>query len=353
MNGATLENDSTGTLSTGLDELLRQENLLLHRQIENIQSQLAESVSSGADKVFSSQQVESNCEMLSSESASIQADTEQLSRAVSEMRTLVEETDRKLMGIRKFVELIEEVASSTRLLALNATIEAAHAGAAGKGFAVVAGEVKNLSGKTHEAAERIGDTVKEILANSTQVAEKMRSLEERSEHMRDIIAEFNEQIRETNEQSLSAVSRINGINDHVVVSLAKLDYLLANVDAYTSIANGTPTASPVDLEECQLTKWYQTSSGQSVPAGLPSFRDLSLRHDRIRQATKKILSLAHEGRPADELSVTSALTEMEHCSDAVFEHLDRVLAEKSEFSPSRQLDRFSIGASSPRAGIRY
>ena len=320
-----------------LADILRQENTQLYRQIQNIQSQLAQSVSCSSDNALSTQQVESNCEMLSSESASIQADTEQLSRAVSEMRTLVEETDRKLAGIHKFVELIEDVASSTRLLALNATIEAAHAGAAGKGFAVVAGEVKNLSGKTHEAAERIGETVKEILANSTQVAEKMRSLEERSEHMRGIIAEFNKQIRETNEQSMNAACRVNGINDHVFVSLAKLDYLLANVDAYNSVANGSPPAKPVDIDECRLTKWYQAGGSQSVHTRLPSFRDLMMRHDRVRQASKRILSLAHEGHPLEESTVTAALADMEHCSDAVFEHLDRLLAEMSGRSPARQL----------------
>ena len=336
MNRETAELDGTGDSMADLAGILRQENIQLHRQIRNIQSQLAQSVSSSGDNVLSAQQVELNCEMLSSESASIQADTEQLSRAVSEMRTLVEETDRKLAGIRRFVELIEDVASSTRLLALNATIEAAHAGTAGKGFAVVAGEVKNLSDKTHDAAERIGETVKEVLDNSTQVAEKMRSLEERSEHMRGIIAEFNEQIRETNEQSMNAVCRVNGINDHVFVSLAKLDYLLANVDAYNSVANGTPPANPVDIDECRLTMWYQAGGGQSGPVGLPSFRDLNTRHDRVRQASKRILSLTHNGHRLDEASAATALAEMEHCSDAVFEHLDRLLTEKSGRFPSRR-----------------
>src|SRR6195256_6205660 len=55
---------------------------------------------------------------------------------------------------------IEAIARQTNLLALNATIEAARAGAAGRGFAVVASEVKNLAEATRQATQLIGDTVR-------------------------------------------------------------------------------------------------------------------------------------------------------------------------------------------------
>jgi methyl-accepting chemotaxis protein len=76
--------------------------------------------------------------------------------------------------IRNAVDLINSVASQTRLLALNATIEAARAGDAGRGFAVVAGEVKNLANETSESSSAIlgqVNTVQQAAADAVGVLE--------------------------------------------------------------------------------------------------------------------------------------------------------------------------------------
>ena len=71
----------------------------------------------------------------------------------------MQEISESTKDITEAIASIDSIAFQTNILSLNAAVEAATAGDAGKGFAVVAQEVRNLAGKSAEAAKRIKELV--------------------------------------------------------------------------------------------------------------------------------------------------------------------------------------------------
>ena len=86
--------------------------------------------------------------------------------------------------IADIISVIDGIAFQTNILALNAAVEAARAGEQGRGFAVVASEVRNLAGRSADAAREIKSI---IVSSGEKVEEGAALVEAAGRTMRDIV----------------------------------------------------------------------------------------------------------------------------------------------------------------------
>ncbi len=156
------------------------------------------------------------------------------------------EMNRQSEHIGSIVATIENIAEQTNLLALNAAIEAARAGDQGRGFAVVADEVRILAEKSAQAtketssmiinvkknideagvhieklvssvnegniiARKSGDTLNQLLNNSSSMTEKIKSMEEANASAVEMTGDLQ-----------SAIERVTEVIDREIKSTAEV-----------------------------------------------------------------------------------------------------------------------------------
>ncbi len=172
---------------------------------------------------ISSQVTESakNAESASSLAHSVGDDMMDSNLHMSEMTNAMAEIKETSNQIHKIIKTIEDIAFQTNILALNAAVEAARAGSAGKGFAVVAEEVRNLAGKSQDAAQ---DTTVMIQNAIAAVEKGIRIADETAESMNKVVA--NAQL---------VVDQISSISDTTRAQADAITQVTTGIDQISSV----------------------------------------------------------------------------------------------------------------------
>jgi len=168
---------------------------------------------------------------------------ERMSQALSSMDEM-SEASKKISDI---TTLIDGIAFQTNLLALNAAVEAARAGEHGRGFAVVAGEVRNLAGKSAEAAGEI----KKLIENSVKISEESGLYVKQTS---EALSSINHSMQEVS----AMVTDISGTSDEQARGVGQVNTAIASMDEMTQrnagVVNNVADSSKALLEDADVLK---------------------------------------------------------------------------------------------------
>lgn len=146
--------------------------------------------------------------------------------------------------ITTIAKAIDDIAFQTSILALNASVEAAHAGSAGKGFAVVAEEVKDLAGKSAQAAK----TAVEIVENTRAVIQTGVKLNVSTAESLKAINSVSIDISEISDQLVAAVQ---GQESALISMEERIETISSIADRNLQNAGGTSQSSGLLAKEAE------------------------------------------------------------------------------------------------------
>lgn len=134
--------------------------------------------------------------------------TSKITRKVQEANTQMDALSNAMSNISSnaqeitsIAKAIDNIAFQTNILALNASVEAARAGSAGRGFAIVAEEVKELAGKSAQAAQN----AMAIVTNTKAVIQEGVELNASTAESLQAIYGVSTEISEISDQLVAAV----------------------------------------------------------------------------------------------------------------------------------------------------
>lgn len=260
----------------------------LSRMVEKLRQMIAEVTQGASGLSAAAQQVSSASQSLSQGTSEQAASVEETSASLEEMSASitrnaenskemekiavkgaidaeesgrsVQETVEAMKQIAQKTGIVEEIAYQTNLLALNAAIEAARAGEHGRGFAVVAAEVRQLAGRSQNAAKEISELAKSSVhiaeTSGKQLIDLVPAIRKTAELVQEVAAASGEQSSGVNQ-----VNKAMGMMDQITQR---------NASASEELASTAEEMSSQAESLAQLMSFFRTgnesrqSSGKSM-----------------------------------------------------------------------------------------
>ncbi len=231
-----------------------------------------------------------------------------LERTVTAMGAVTESSKK----IAEIIGVVNEIAFQTNLLALNAAVEAARAGEAGRGFAVVAGEVRNLAGRSAQAAKEIQslitDSVTKVEQGNDLVAESGRLLS-------DIIVNVQAVADTIGEISAASQEQATGI-DEINKAVTQMDQAVQQNAALVEEAASASENMAAAAEELrsQMRQFKARGSMSGPTKSLPS--------PAPRPAAPRLPAAKPAARPAAKPAAKAASAAKKPAKDDFFDSGD-------------------------------
>jgi len=297
----------------------------------------------------------------------------------------MDEINDKVTAINDAIEVIDQIAFQTNILSLNAAVEAATAGEAGKGFAVVAAEVRNLAGRSAEAAKDIKALVEDASSKSkhgkeisTKMIEGYTELSDKIVQTKNIIDDVSVSSKEQESgmiQINSAINNLDEVTQDNAQTASSIDTLSLEVkDLSRRLIELTKSAKiedktlsqvcdveliadiakykndhinfkdnnfkkldtfeswkVVDCHSCNLGKWIDScESSSKVFVNGTVWNELKVAHEKVHQGVQNYINA--NANKDDNTELAKLSVGIEEATKEVFNGLDNVLIENCKLT---------------------